>query len=201
MQSRIRPRNPALLTHTVYVSSLQHAYSYIPQIGRSANSMNVKNTNQSPIHENADANITCDFVVRSIIFRWYVFHVSRTLLSSMCGLPWFLFREPFPASSFGIPLLIAVCSKCIEIVLANYTYRSFLCIHSNEYPIICIPLHVDRRGIILTITTPFTCIVYSEGYISRFFEHLKTIYVPCKYLANHCIYNKIINLFLLIRRP
>ena len=38
-----------------------HAYSYIQQSGRSVKSMNDKNTKKSPIHENADANITCDF--------------------------------------------------------------------------------------------------------------------------------------------
>ena len=37
-----------------------HAYSYIQQIGRSAKSMNPKNTKKSPIDENADANITND---------------------------------------------------------------------------------------------------------------------------------------------
>ena len=37
------------------------AYSYIQQSGRSVKSMNAKNMNKSPIHENADANITCDF--------------------------------------------------------------------------------------------------------------------------------------------
>ena len=42
-------------------SPLAHAYSYIHQIGRSAKSMNLKDTKKSPIHENADANITCDF--------------------------------------------------------------------------------------------------------------------------------------------
>ena len=41
------------LTHTVYAISLQHAYSYIQQTGRSAKSMNAKNTKKSPIHENA----------------------------------------------------------------------------------------------------------------------------------------------------
>ena len=34
---------------------------YIHLIGRSAKSMNPKNTKKSPIHENADTNITCDF--------------------------------------------------------------------------------------------------------------------------------------------
>ena len=29
--------------------------------GRSVNTMNAKNRKKSPIHENADANITCDF--------------------------------------------------------------------------------------------------------------------------------------------
>ena len=37
------------------------AYSYIQQSGRSVKTMNAKNTNKSPIHENEGANITCDF--------------------------------------------------------------------------------------------------------------------------------------------
>ena len=37
-----------------------HAYSYIQQSCRSLKSMNAKDE-KSPIHENADANITCDF--------------------------------------------------------------------------------------------------------------------------------------------
>ena len=42
------------------ISSL-HAYSYIQQSGRNLQTMNAKNTKKSQIHENADANITCDF--------------------------------------------------------------------------------------------------------------------------------------------
>ena len=39
-----------------------HVYSYIQQSGRSVKSMNAKNTRKkSPIHENADAYITCGF--------------------------------------------------------------------------------------------------------------------------------------------
>ena len=38
-----------------------HAYSYIQQSGRSVKTMNAKNTKKTPIHENAVANITCDF--------------------------------------------------------------------------------------------------------------------------------------------
>ena len=38
-----------------------HAYSYIQQSGRSVKIMNAKYTKKSPIHGNADANITCDF--------------------------------------------------------------------------------------------------------------------------------------------
>ena len=38
-----------------------HVYSYIQQSGRSVKTMNAKNMKKkSPIHENADANITCD---------------------------------------------------------------------------------------------------------------------------------------------
>ena len=49
-------------TTTVSCISSLHAYSYIQQSGRSVNTMNAKNTRKkSPIHENADANITCDF--------------------------------------------------------------------------------------------------------------------------------------------
>ena len=65
-----------------------HAYSYIQQSGRGVKTMNAKNTKKSPIHENADANITCDIgdgdfsrfrsrlphmathIVSSIIVRW-----------------------------------------------------------------------------------------------------------------------------------
>ena len=36
-------------------------FIYIQQSGRSVKTMNAKNTKKSPIHENADANITCDF--------------------------------------------------------------------------------------------------------------------------------------------
>ena len=49
------------LTHTVYASCWQHAYSYIQQIGGKLKTMNAKNTKKSPIHENADASITCHF--------------------------------------------------------------------------------------------------------------------------------------------
>ena len=53
--------NPPPTTTVRCISSL-HAYSYIQQSGRSVISTNAKNTkNKSPIHENADANITCDF--------------------------------------------------------------------------------------------------------------------------------------------
>ena len=42
------------------ISSL-HAYSYIQQSGHNLQTMHAKNTKKSPLHENADANITCDF--------------------------------------------------------------------------------------------------------------------------------------------
>ena len=48
-------------TAVICISSL-HAYSYIQQSGHSVKTMNSKNMKKSPIHENADANITCDFV-------------------------------------------------------------------------------------------------------------------------------------------
>ena len=48
-------------TTTVSCISSLHAYSYIQQGGRSVKTMNAKNTKKLPIHENADANITCDF--------------------------------------------------------------------------------------------------------------------------------------------
>ena len=48
-------------TTTVGCISSLHAYSYIQQSGRSVKTMNAKNTKKSLIHENADANITCDF--------------------------------------------------------------------------------------------------------------------------------------------
>ena len=49
------------LTTTVGCISSLHAYSCIQQSGRSVKSLNAKNPKKSPIHENADANITCDF--------------------------------------------------------------------------------------------------------------------------------------------
>ena len=42
------------------ISSL-HAYSYIQQKWPYLKTMNAKITKKSPIHENADANITCNF--------------------------------------------------------------------------------------------------------------------------------------------
>ena len=42
----------------IYMHNIIH---YIQQSGRSVKTMNVKNMKKSPIHENADANITCDF--------------------------------------------------------------------------------------------------------------------------------------------
>ena len=53
-------------TTTVRCISSLHAYSYIQQSGRSVKTMNAKITKISPIHENADANITCDFGDRDI---------------------------------------------------------------------------------------------------------------------------------------
>ena len=66
-----------------------HAYSYIQQSGRSVKTMNAINTKKSPIHENADTNITCEFgdgdinccrsrlpashIVSSIIVRYFDF--------------------------------------------------------------------------------------------------------------------------------
>ena len=38
-----------------------HAYSYIQQSGHIVKTMNAKNTKKSPIHDNADTNINCDF--------------------------------------------------------------------------------------------------------------------------------------------
>ena len=38
-----------------------HAYSYIQQSGRRVKTVSAKNMKNSPIHENADANITRDF--------------------------------------------------------------------------------------------------------------------------------------------
>ena len=43
-----------------YISSL-YAYSYIQQSGRRVKSMNAKNMIKSPIHDNVDAKITCNF--------------------------------------------------------------------------------------------------------------------------------------------
>ena len=37
-----------------------HAYSYIQQSDRCVKSINAKITKNSPIHENADVNMTCD---------------------------------------------------------------------------------------------------------------------------------------------
>ena len=38
-----------------------HTYSYIQQSGRNLQTMNAKNTKKSPLYENVDTNITCDF--------------------------------------------------------------------------------------------------------------------------------------------
>ena len=43
------------------VSRFLSLHAYIQQSGRSLKSMNAKHTKISRIHENADANITCDF--------------------------------------------------------------------------------------------------------------------------------------------
>ena len=84
-----------------------HAYSYIQQSGRSVKTMNAKNTKKSPIHENVDANITCDFgdgdisrsrsrlphtrtdgqtdshIVSSIIVRWgWMWNLQEKALSN-----------------------------------------------------------------------------------------------------------------------
>ena len=52
---------PASMWETHVHGCSSHAYSYIQQSGRSVKTMNAKNTKQSPIHENVEANITCDF--------------------------------------------------------------------------------------------------------------------------------------------
>ena len=57
---RYAKSNPPPTTTLSCISSL-HVYSYIQQSGRSVKSMNAKNTEKTPIHENADVNITCDF--------------------------------------------------------------------------------------------------------------------------------------------
>ena len=54
--------NPSTFEMPWVQSPLPHAYSYIQQIVRKLKTVNAKNTKKSPIHENADANITCDFV-------------------------------------------------------------------------------------------------------------------------------------------
>ena len=80
-------------TTTVSCISSLHAYSYIQQSGRSVKTMNAKNTKKSPVHENADANITCDFgdgdisrsrnrlpashIVSSIIVRYIAHNLIR----------------------------------------------------------------------------------------------------------------------------
>ena len=50
--------------HIGNLGCLRHHGAYgmhIQQSGRSLKAMNAKNTKQSPIHANADANITCGF--------------------------------------------------------------------------------------------------------------------------------------------
>ena len=61
VQSPIRPHNhrrgysePHVLNDCMHIHNIQ-------QSGRSVKSMNAKNTKKSTIHENADANITCEF--------------------------------------------------------------------------------------------------------------------------------------------
>ena len=56
VESPIRPHNHRQLHQRMHV----HNY-YIQQSGRSVKTINVKNTKQSPIHKNADANITSYF--------------------------------------------------------------------------------------------------------------------------------------------
>ena len=63
----------------------KYAYSYIHQIGRSAKSMHVKNTKKSPIHENADANITCDFgdgdiSLLGVAYQTHVYIITSIIL-------------------------------------------------------------------------------------------------------------------------
>ena len=48
-------------TTTISCISSLHPYSYIQQSGRIVKTMTAKNTKKSPIHDNAAANITCDF--------------------------------------------------------------------------------------------------------------------------------------------
>ena len=62
--------------------------------------MNPKNTKKSPIHENADANITCDFGDISRLGVAYLTHVIHTSLA----------RTP-----------ISYCKECIIEIVAYVT--------------------------------------------------------------------------------
>ena len=74
-------------TTTVSCISSLHAYSYIQQSGRSVKTMNAKNTIKSPIHENADANITCDFRDGDISrFRSRLPHAHTHMATSLARL-------------------------------------------------------------------------------------------------------------------
>ena len=57
---------------------------HIQQSGRSVKTMNAKNTKKSTIHENADANITCDFGDGDISrFRSRLTHTHDHIVSSI----------------------------------------------------------------------------------------------------------------------
>ena len=97
MQSSLRPHN-----HRQVISSL-----HIQQSGRSVKSMNAKNTKKSPIHENADANVTYEFgdgdisrsrsrlphdqmashIVSLIIVKWHQDPVNHLELNCCCCAP------------------------------------------------------------------------------------------------------------------
>ena len=60
---------------------------HIQQSGRSIKTMNAKNTKKSQIHENADANITCDFGdisrYRSRFPHIYIMFISSIIVRSL----------------------------------------------------------------------------------------------------------------------
>ena len=99
-----------VLSALAFTQSFMHAYSYIQQIGRSAKSMNPKNTKKSPIHKNACANITCDFGDGDI-------NRSRSRLP----------HRPTPVHTYIVTSIIIRLSHYIIAIIDNVTY------HKNNY--------------------------------------------------------------------
>ena len=125
-KSNLPPQPPSL--HQ-WATCLLHAYSYIQQSGRSVKSVNAKNTKKSLIHENADANITCDFgdISRSRS-RLPHTHTARRPATSLARLQ--LDEGFFKSINYGI-------SKCRHYP-GEYLAYGFIPAPHREY----IPMHL-----------------------------------------------------------